>query len=317
MLKKEWLRELAFAYIGDGGKTSQSDFFDDGESDDDVLSIEDAIKGNSSKENSEDYEEDEDEEFSDEDEDEEYEDDDEEEDDEEIEDEVEEDVESDSITIDGETYTKDQILDLKKKGMLQADYTRKTTELANQRKQFGQDLEMLDIIKGDQRLMGIMQEYFKQNGLPNGVQAVQSVSPQARANSELGTEVFMIKNDLAIEKMKVADPVFAKSETGVAEVYNIALEKNIPLEDAKLLWEGANKKLYFKDEKEIVKKTKKEIAEKQKKNKGKTRTLVSKGDTANKDKTTRLSTKESKMAEIFGLSPEEYVKYGSKSDYID
>lgn len=304
MLKEKWLKELAFAYVGENGEgTSQKDFYDDG-SDDDGLSIEEAIKGQAVDESEdEDYEED-------------SEDLEEEEDSEDEEDSEEEETEEtsvDEIEIDGEKLTKDQIREMKKMGMLQSDYTKKTTELANQRKQMANELELVKRIENDPQLIAIMSEYFQKSGQPN---SVQPITKESTYNNGLAEKMFLLEGEIIVSKMKNEDPIFANSKTGEAEIYQIALEKNIDLQTAKVLWEGMNKNLYFKDEKDIVKKTKKEIAEKQKKNKGKTRTLVSKGDKSNKDKTVRLSAKQSKIASMFGMSDEEYAKYNSSSDYI-
>lgn len=152
-----------------------------------------------------------------------------------------------SIEVDGENLNVDQIRELKKGGLRQADYTRKTQELQSQLKSIEDFKEVIEVAKDDPEAAV---EMFRQMFGDEDDEGDESVPPpktksssKKRDTSNRGDEILKVRRQLAeltvnmeIGDMKRDDKygsVFTKYES---DILDLAAEKKISLRDAAAIW---------------------------------------------------------------------------------
>mgnify|MGYP000844871666 FL=1 len=202
--------------------------------------------------------------------------------------------------IDGEKFTIDEIREWRKGNMRQADYTRKTTELAKQRKEAEEALEIYNYLMSRQDLVAKLYELDTEN--PVEVKKVQEkLDPVAKQVQELNQKLLIKDIESELKDITSKD----KTVTDV-ELLEIANEMKCPINIAYDVWKGRNMDKVLK-QKELE--LKRQLAEDIKKNKDTTKTLITSADTKNDKGTFGLSEQQLLFADKLGMTPEEYAKY--------
>lgn len=207
--------------------------------------------------------------------------------------EVSEPTTPDGIELDGEILTLDQIREYRKGHMRQADYTRKTQELARMRQEHAEAIELYEFLRNN----------------PEIAQRLQEESPVAPAARELTVDPIIRELDMKVRTMEVEKALGlikqAMPEADEIEILQIATDKRISVEDAFEQWKGKNLDKIL--EKRIKSQTEK-MVDKIKENGQTTRTLMNpslKPPTENLG----LTSAEIAFARKMDMTPEEYKKY--------
>ena len=204
--------------------------------------------------------------------------------------------------IDGEQFTVDEIREWRKGNLRQADYTRKTQELAKQRKEAQEALEVYNYLMSNQELVKKLVELDTEN--PVGAsKAKEKLDPVRKELEDL--KVQMKIKDLDVELAEITRNDKMVSDI---ELLKIANESKCDLRTAYNIWRGNNfDKIMAEKEKELTKR----ITEKIQKNADTTRTLISPADESPEVKTYGLSELQLAYAQKLGMTPEEYARYNS------
>lgn len=202
--------------------------------------------------------------------------------------------------IDGEEFTIDEIREWKKGNLRQADYTKKTTELAKQRKEAEEALEVYNYLMSRQDLVQKLYEMDTDN--PNEVKRVQEkLDPVAKQVQELNQKLLIKDIESELKEITSKD----KMVTDV-ELLELANQIKCPISTAYDIWKGKNMDKVIKNrEAELKRELLKEIQT----NKAETKTLISQTDSNNDKGTYGLSDEQILFAEKVGMTPEEYSKY--------
>ena len=207
-------------------------------------------------------------------------------------------AEGDTIEIDGEKYTLDEV----RNGMLrQQDYTRKTQELSKERERLEQ--------------AQFLSDYFAHN--PQVLEAIRA-NEQVPEDVKQGTygmhpleqEIMNIRNEMEISKIEreIEDLSQRYPDFDEMEVLRTATEMGV--NDLEFVYKAIRN---VPSEEEIKAKAKEEakaeILKEIEENKGKTRTLIKNEVDKPQDVTPELSAIESSIARKMGLSDEEYLKH--------
>jgi hypothetical protein len=217
--------------------------------------------------------------------------------------EVEEETEPISeFDIDGEKVTLDQIKEWKNSGLRQSDYTKKTQEVANMRKEAEQALEIFNYLKTKPDLVQKLVELDSDN--PMQVNKVkETLDPALERVNQIEQKLVLQQIDSELKEITSKD----KSVSDL-DLLNIANEKHCTVKEAYVIWRGQNlDKILASKEKELKAKIAKEVKD----NKGTTKTLITAGDKTVNDNTFGLSETEQSFATKLGMSLEEYSKYKS------
>jgi hypothetical protein len=197
--------------------------------------------------------------------------------------------------IDGEKFTTDQIKEWRKGNMRQSDYTKKTQEIAAQRKQMQEAVELYEFLQSNptyaQKLAELTAEEGKANKMP--------ITDPRVAELDLRLTTMQIERDL--QDIKTTDP-----EIDEVELLTIANERKMPLKDAYTVWRGQN------FDKLVAKKlanNSAQLTEQIKKGQQITKTLVKEGDKPTPPADFGLTAAEKRVADGMGLSYEEYSKW--------
>lgn len=191
--------------------------------------------------------------------------------------------------------------------MRQSDYTRKTQEIAKQRQEMQDALELVDYLKENphvaQRLVEAQQstgQATPQQGNNPGV--VDKFNPAMKEIEEIKNELFMDKLDREINTLKTKYPDFNE-----VEVLNRASELGVnDLEFVYNAMRGQN--LDNVVEQRVKEALSQAQAQQQKQNEVVSKTLISGGDQSNNN-SHGLSDIEMKMADKLGMSYEDYSKW--------
>lgn len=201
--------------------------------------------------------------------------------------------------IDGEKYSLDDIREWRKGNMRQSDYTKKTTELANQRKEVQDALEIYEYLMAKPDLVQKLYELDVDN--PTEVKKVQEkLDPVAKQVQELNQKLLIKDIEAELKEITSKD----KLVTDV-ELLQLANEMKCPISTAYDIWKGKNlDKILSTKEMEI----KRSITEEIKSNATKTKTLISQTDTRNDNGNLGLTEEQIAFAERLGMTKEEYKK---------
>lgn len=197
--------------------------------------------------------------------------------------------------IDGEKVKLDDIREWKKGSLRQSDYTRKTQELAAQRKQMQEAVELYEFLQANPTYAQKLTELTAEEGK---AQNVPFTDPRV-AELDLKITTMQIERDLA--EIKANDP-----DVDEIELLNLANEMKMPLKKAHAMWRGQN------FDKLIAKKlasNSAQLTEQIKKGQQVTKTLVRESDKPTQPADAGLSAAEKRIADGMGLSYEEYAKW--------
>lgn len=205
--------------------------------------------------------------------------------------------ENSGIEIDGEFYTLDQIKEFRKGYLRQSDFTRKTQELARQREELKDALEVYEYLKQNPHLASRLVDDDSdgsKNFIPNKNPNIPKIIDDE--TRQLKSEIWAIKIDRDLERLKAKDP-----DLDEIAVLNIANENNITLDKAYAMWRGSNVE-------KLIQKELKKVTEKIKKNGEMTGTMMNPSD-GKPDKTYGLTDVELEWARKLDMTPQEYAKY--------
>lgn len=196
------------------------------------------------------------------------------------------------INIDGEEFTLEQIKEFRQGYMRQSDYTKKTQSIASQRKEAEQALEVYNYLKANPHIAQKLVEE-SEGKVPEDYVGDPRVD-------ELYTEMMTMKIDQDLERLKSQDP-----ELNDVEVLEIAVDKNLTVDDAYKIWKAENFDTMLEKK---LKEQSKSLTENIKKNGQITSTMMSGGD-KKVDPKLGLSDVEVTVAKQIGMSLEDYAKY--------
>lgn len=202
--------------------------------------------------------------------------------------------------IDGEQFTIDEIREWRKGNLRQSDYTKKTQELARQRKEAKEALEVYNYLMSNQELVKKLVEIDTNNPLEAN-KAKEKLDPIRKELEDVKTQLKIKDIDVELERITSKD----KLVTDV-DLLEIATKQNCDIQTAYNIWRGNNfDKIMAEREKELTKK----ITENIKKNADVTRTLITPTDKSPEVNTYGLSETELAFAERLEMTAEEYAKY--------
>lgn len=206
----------------------------------------------------------------------------------------------DEIELDGEKFTYDQIREMQRGNLRQSDYTKKTQELANERKQNGEALEFYNYFKKNPELLSKLADAEKELGL-KGTDYSNKLDPVQQ-------EIKDLKNQMAIRDINSQlDAILSKDKTVKdVDLLNIANQYNVPVNTAYEIYRGQN---FDKLTKNLKQEAKKEVSEQLKSNADITNSAIAKGDGKNIKGTFGLTETEIAFAKRVNMSNEEYAKY--------
>jgi hypothetical protein len=197
------------------------------------------------------------------------------------------------IDLDGEKVTLDQIKEYRKGYLRQSDYTRKTQEVAAQRKELQQAKEVYEFIRSNPDLLKMMQEYNPENT------TIQKPVVQ-QLNNDYDIRLKAMEIDHQLDILKRDDP-----DLNEVELLNYANDKGLDLETAYHAYKGKNFDNILK--KKIAEMSSK-MTEELKTNASKTKTLIKDNDSTN-DNNYGLTKEELDVCAKIGMTPSDYAKY--------
>ena len=149
----------------------------------------------------------------------------------------------DKYNIDGEDFSVDEIREWKKGNMRQSDYTKKTTELANKRKEMNEAMELYEYLSSKPELVAKLSELDSDNPV-EVAKAQKSLDPMMKELTELKQKMAIKEIDMELASITDND----KSVSDV-ELLEIANEMKVPLRVAYDLWKGRNMDKVIKQKK--------------------------------------------------------------------
>lgn len=207
-------------------------------------------------------------------------------------------------TIDGEEYTLEDIKQWKLGNMRQSDYTKKTTEVARQREELKEAVELFEYLKSKPELVQRMLEAEKEGeGTYN-----KDLEYIKEKNDPIRRELNDLKHKYYMSEVeKELNGILAKdSRVSDIELLDLAQKNQCTVEMAYNYWKGLNHDRLLN---ESIKEQKEKIANEIKTNNGTTKTLISKGDKNNLSGSYGLSDLEMSYADKLNMTYEEYAKY--------
>lgn len=201
--------------------------------------------------------------------------------------------------IDGEKYSIDDIRSWKQGNLRQSDYTRKTQELAQQRKDNAEAIELYEYLVKNPELLNKLNE-FDQERMGKATEVANNNNPALKEIQKLRQEMMMKDIDRDLAEITKAD----KSINDV-KLLEIANKYNCSVKDAYNIYRGQNIDKIIADEKA---KMKEEIIAELKANSDSTSTLITSGDKANDNGDFGLTEIELAFAEKLGMTPKEYAE---------
>jgi len=209
------------------------------------------------------------------------------------------------IEIGGEKYTLDEIQEFKRGYLRQSDYTRKTQELARQREEMADAIELYNYLRDNPHLLYNLQENIVD---PNIADITEQLTPAMQkiqelemkiAQQELEYEINMLKTKYDdFDEVKVLQEAEKRGITDLEFVYK-ALREDDKVDVEKI-------------KQEAVAEAKKQILAELQQNKEQTKTLIDKKDAESAPTTIQLTPDQKRVAFNMGLTEEEYAKWMSK-----
>lgn len=201
--------------------------------------------------------------------------------------------------IDNEEFTVDELREFRKGNLRQSDYTRKTQELANERKRLQEAEELFNYLKSKPELVKVLMEHDSNS--PQSQQIADTVDPVRQEIASLKADLHMKDLDAKLNEITSKDK-YVKD----VELLEIANSMRVDLDTAYTVWKGRNMDTILEKKlKETEDKLKSELA----KNAEETKTLINPTDKSSEQPTHGLSDTEISAAKMFGMSLEEYAEF--------
>lgn len=204
--------------------------------------------------------------------------------------------------IDGEKYSLDDIREWRKGNMRQADYTKKTTELAQKRKEAEEALEVYNYLMSKPDLVKKLYELDTEN--PQEVAKVsQKLDPVTKQISELNQKLLIKDIEAELKEITSKDKM-----VNDVELLELANQMKCSVSVAYDIWRGKNMDKIIKAKEQEVKR---QLAQEIKTKSDTTKTLIKQADANNDKGTFGLTDEQIMFAEKLGMTTEEYSKYMS------
>lgn len=194
--------------------------------------------------------------------------------------------------------TADEIKEWRNSGLRQSDYTKKTQELAREREQHKEAVELFDYLRSNPHLIAKLKE-IEETVDPTKINVA---TPEYGMMRDLARQQKSMELDLKMNSLKEK-----YGDIDEIAVYSKATE--LKTDDLEFVWKGIMADNF--DERSIIERAKSEIQAEIQKNKKATSTIVgTKQSTNNMAKPIRtLSDAERRVAEGMGLTDAEYLKW--------
>lgn len=193
-------------------------------------------------------------------------------------------------------FTADEIREFKNGSMRQADYTRKTQELARQRGEMKDALELFNYVRANPELVEAMREAEADPAI------TQSVSPE----NEMLQAVFYKQKELEIN-MQIEALKQKYGDVDEVALFNKANELGVT--DLEFVYKALNYDNGVANEQAIVEKVKKQMMEDLQKNQQAVSTNVTTQTPNAVGNVNSLTPEQRRVAVGMGLSEEEYMKW--------
>jgi hypothetical protein len=211
-------------------------------------------------------------------------------------------TEENYIEIDGEKYTLDDIKEFKQGYLRQSDYTRKTQELARQRKENEYALELFNYLKANPYLIEVLKQQDMGSPMFN---VAQQLTPEMQKIQELEMHIAQRDLDYEITQLKQKYPDFDE-----VKVLQEAEKRGIT--DLEFVYKALREVEQVDVErikKEAIEESKKQILAEIEKNKDVTKTVINQGDKPTQAQAITLTPAQKRVAQGMGLTEEEYAEW--------
>lgn len=198
----------------------------------------------------------------------------------------------------------DEIREWQKGNMRQSDYTRKTQELAKQREEANDALEVFNYLRSNPHLIQQLQA-MDENGQVN-----QEVLNKSTPENGMMQQLWYNQKSMEID-YKLAE---LKNKYGDFDEVNLLnTAKDLRTDNLEFVLKGMNYEHKQIDEAALMEKAKAELKAELERNKGVVRTIAtSPSSKPIVEKVSQLSEQEIRVAEGMGMSKEEYAKWKGK-----
>lgn len=197
----------------------------------------------------------------------------------------------------------EDIKEWQKGNLRQSDYTRKTQELAKQREELSEAVEVFNYLRENPQIVQALQQIDEQ-GVVN-----QSVMGKTTPENAIIKELFYNQKSMELD-MQLTRLKDKYGEFDAVELLNTATA--LKTDDLEKAYKVANFDKIASNEKAILEKAKAELKAELEHNKQATQTIVTLPSTPVRPTTSTLTPEELRVATGMGVSAEEYVKWKMK-----
>ena len=218
---------------------------------------------------------------------------------------VAEETVDDTVEIGGEKYTLDEIREFKQGYLRQSDYTKKTQELANQRREVEDAVKLYEYLRDNPHLLNNLQnDYVDEDirstamNLTPEMQRLQELEMKF-VESELDREISELKEKYSdFDEVKILKEADKRGLTDLEFVYK-ALREDDKMDVEKI-------------KQDAVAEAKKQIMAELQQNKEVTKTLIANESVKQEPTPITLTPAQKRVANGMGISEEEYAKWLNK-----
>lgn len=194
----------------------------------------------------------------------------------------------------------DDIKEWQKGNLRQSDYTRKTQELAKQREELAEAVEVFNYLKENPQIVQALQAIDEQGVVDNGV--MQKTSPESAMMKQLYYNQKSMEVDMQLDKLRDK-----YGEFDAVEVLNMATQ--LRTEDLEHAYKLVNYDKIAVDQQKLKEQVKAELKAELEQNRFKTQTIVSAPSSQMQPNLNTLTPEEVRVATGMGLSAEDYSKW--------
>lgn len=194
----------------------------------------------------------------------------------------------------------DDIKEWQKGNLRQSDYTRKTQELARQREELAEAVEVFNYLKENPQIVQALQAIDEQGVVDKGV--MQKTSPESAMMKQLYYNQKSMEVDMQLDKLRDK-----YGEFDAVEVLNMAAQ--LKTEDLEHAYKLVNYDKIAVDQQKLKEQVKAELKAELEQNRLKTQTIVSAPSSQMQPNLNTLTPEEVRVATGMGLSAEDYSKW--------
>ena len=194
----------------------------------------------------------------------------------------------------------DDIKEWQKGNLRQRDYTRKTQELARQREELAEAVEVFNYLKENPQIVQALQTIDEQGIVDRGV--MQKTSPENAMMKQLYYNQKSMEVDMQLDKLRDK-----YGEFDAVEVINMATQ--LKTEDLEHAYKLVNYDKIAVDQQKLKEQVKAELKAELEQNRFKTQTIVSAPSSQMQPNLNTLTPEEIRVATGMGLSAEDYSKW--------